>query len=167
VVVRAFVWLGLLEGALALFAYLLGYWTHGWRPGEPFEPSGAIYAQATTLTYAAIVMAQVGNALASRTRRISLLQIGLLTNRALLVGLLASIVLMLALIYVPPLANVFGFVSPTLGQWAVLLTFPFIVLSAEEGRKWWRRRHRRTDRIVSLGRRHIRSRAIYDKPPTT
>ncbi len=138
---RAFGWLGVLEGALALGAFFLGYWSSGWRPGQPLAADGALYAQATTLTYAAIVMAQVGNAFASRTRRVSVWRIGLLTNRALLLGLLLSIALMLALIYIPPLAEIFGFVPPSMGQWALLLTFPPIILLAEEGRKWWNRRY--------------------------
>jgi magnesium-transporting ATPase (P-type) len=138
--IRAFGWLGLLEGTLALLAYFMAFWTAGWRPGTPLVAEGELYAQATTLTYAAIVMAQAGNAFACRTRKVSLLQIGAFSNRALILGVLASLAIMLALIYVPPLARVFGFVPPTLPQWAVLTSFPFVMLLVEEGRKWLERR---------------------------
>jgi magnesium-transporting ATPase (P-type) len=140
VLLRAFAWLGLLEGVLALWAYLMGYWGAGWRPGQTLTPAGTIYAQATTLTYAAIVMAQIGNAIANRTRHVSLGRVGLLTNLALLGGILISATVMLALIYMPPLAEVFDFVPPRPAQWLVLATYPAILFLAEEGRKWWARR---------------------------
>jgi magnesium-transporting ATPase (P-type) len=138
--VRVFGWLGLIEGALVLGAFLMACWMVGWRPGAPFALAGAAYAQATTVAYAAIVLAQAGNAFAVRTRRTPLLSVGLLTNRALVVGVAGSLALMLALIYVPPLAQIFGFAPPTATQWAVLVCFPLIMLLAEEGRKGWERR---------------------------
>lgn len=137
---RVFAWLGPLEGLLALLAFFMAYWSAGWRPGMPLASEGALYAQATTLTYAAIVLAQVGNAFACRTRTVSLLQVGLFSNRSLILGVVASVALMLALIYAPPLAAIFSFVPPTLPQWAVLASFPVIILVAEESRKWWVRR---------------------------
>jgi Cation transporting ATPase, C-terminus. len=116
--------LGMLEGALALLAFFTVYWSAGWRPGMPMESSGEIYAQATTLTYMAIVMAQVGVAFASRTRRSSVFRIGLFTNRALVVGTLLSVVLMLALVYIKPLAALFNFVPPQPEHWVMLACFP-------------------------------------------
>ncbi|MFO7167115.1 MAG: cation-transporting P-type ATPase [Chloroflexota bacterium] len=142
--VRVFGWLGPLEGALALIAYFMAFWAAGWRPGAPPIADALVYAQATTLTYAAIVLAQVGNAFASRTRDASLFQVGLFSNRALLLGVLASLALMLALLYTPPLARIFGFVPPTPAQWALLASFPFVMLFAEEGRKWLARRRARS-----------------------
>jgi P-type Ca2+ transporter type 2C len=140
---RVFGWLGPIEGLLALLAFGVGLWSAGWRPGMEFAAEGAAYAQATTLTYAAIVLAQVGTAFACRTRRSSLFHIGLFSNRALVLGVLASLALMLALIYVPPLATIFGFVPPAAEHWAMLATFPLVMLLAEEGRKWFRRRQLR------------------------
>lgn len=146
---RVFAWLGPLEGVLALFAFLLAYWSAGWRPGAPLDASGVLYAQATTLTYAAIVLAQAGNALACRTRTTSLFRIGIFTNQALVVGILGSLALMLGLIYFPPLAAIFGFVAPTPQQWAVLASYPLIMLMAEEGRKWIVRRRQQVWEEVS------------------
>lgn len=149
VLMRSFAWLGVLEGMMALGAYFLGYWNSGWRFGQVLDgPGSPIYAHATTLAYAAIVMAQLGNALASRTRRVSLRQIGFFTNRVLLIGLFLSVALMVLLIYVPPLAILFGFEPPTMMEWFVLATFPVIILVAEEGRKHWAR-HRRQMRSAA------------------
>lgn len=148
VLFRAFGWLGLIEGALALGAYLMAA---GWNPFALPEGSLA-YAQATTLTYAAIVLAQVGNAFASRTRHTPLWQVGFLTNRALLIGVLISIAAMLALIYIPPVARIVGFVPPSPLQWLVVLSFAPILLVAEETRKWLLRRREVGRADVALDR---------------
>jgi magnesium-transporting ATPase (P-type) len=140
VIWRVFAWLGVVEGVLAMGAFMLAYWSHGWRPGMELATSGSIYMQATTLTYAAIVLAQAGNVFACRTRLLPIAQLGIFTNRALVAGVIASTILMLAMIYIEPLAQIFGFVPPTLTQWLVLATFPFIMLAAHEAAKWWERR---------------------------
>ena len=138
---RTFAMLGLLEGVLALLAFFAAYWSAGWRPGMPMDSSGDLYAQATTLTYMAIVMAQVGVAFASRTRRSSVFHIGLFTNRALVIGALLSVVLMLALVYIEPLAQLFNFAPPPPELWLLLISFPVIMLLVDEIFKWWQRRH--------------------------
>ncbi|MGQ9826477.1 MAG: cation-translocating P-type ATPase [Roseiflexus sp.] len=138
---RTFAILGMLEGALALLAFFAAYWSAGWRPGMPMESSGTIYAQATTLTYMGIVMAQVGVAFAGRTRRSSVFRIGLFTNQALVIGTLLSVVLMLALVYIEPLATLFNFVPPQPEHWIMLACFPGIMLMVDEIFKWWQRRH--------------------------
>ena len=59
---------------------------HGW-PAVPLAPVGTpVYALATTMTLACIVAAQVGAVFASRTDRASVLSVGLLTNRLVLLG---------------------------------------------------------------------------------
>lgn len=104
------------------------------------DDSGDLYAQATTLAYMAIVMAQVGVAFASRTRRSSVFHIGLFTNRALVIGTLLSVALMLALVYIEPLAELFNFVPPHSEHWIMLVSFPAIMLLVDEIFKWWQRR---------------------------
>ncbi len=136
---RTFALLGMLEGALALFSFFMAYWSAGWRPGMLLASSGDIYAQATTLTYMAIVMAQLGTAFASRTRRYSLFQLGPFTNRALVAGTITSFGLMLVLVYVEPLATLLGFVPPHPEHWILLACYPFIMLLADELFKWYRR----------------------------
>lgn len=58
------------------------------------------------------------------------------TGDMLLAGIAAELALMLALIYVPPLARAFGMSPPLAAQWRLLLFFPLVVLMAEELRKW-------------------------------
>ena len=101
----------------------------------PLAASGPLYIEATTMTLASIVFAQVGNVFACRTERESTLKVGLLSNRLVLVGIVVELTLLVLFIQTPLLQRVFG-VSPIHPYgWAVLLIFPCLLFLAEEGRK--------------------------------
>ena len=85
--VRAWIFLGLLEAGLVVGGFFFVLLRGGWSwdaatgAGAPLHP---LYQQATTMTFAGIVACQVGTAIASRTERASLRQVGPLTNPLLL-----------------------------------------------------------------------------------
>jgi calcium-translocating P-type ATPase len=133
---HAYAFLGVIEALLALGGFFWVYWLAGWRPGLPMASTGALYQRATTMTLAGIVAAQVGNVLACRSERESVLRLGLLSNRAVLLGIAAEVTILLALILIPPLATVFGLAPLSFAEWAPLLGFPVVLLVLEEGRKW-------------------------------
>ena len=60
------------------------------------------------MTFLGIVACQIGTAFAARTDRASLRSVGLFTNRLLLWGIAFELVFAAALVYVPPLQDVFG-----------------------------------------------------------
>jgi calcium-translocating P-type ATPase len=140
---RAYAFLGVIEAALAMFAFFWTYWLAGWRPGLPLAGEGDLYLRATTMTLAAIVAAQVGNVFACRTDRESVFRSGLFRNRLVLVGVAAEVALLLALIVTPPLARVFGLAPLAFEEWRILLAFPAVIVLLEEARKWVVRRGRR------------------------
>ena len=79
--VRAWLFLGLICAALQMagFFYVLG--GAGWSPGDPTgagHPLHHAYQQATTMTFLGMVMGQIGTAFAARTERASLRSIGVL-----------------------------------------------------------------------------------------
>ncbi len=132
---RAYGWLGMLEAALSLSAYFFAYWIAGWRPGLPMAESGPLYVTATTMSLAGIVACQVGNVFACRSDRQSIVRLGLAGNRRLLAGIGVELALLLALIYVPTIAAMFGLAPLTLKHWALLAVFAPLLLVLEEGRK--------------------------------
>ncbi len=132
---RAYGWLGLLEAALSMCAYFYTYWLAGWRPGEELASDGWLYFTATTMSLAGIVACQVGNVFACRSETQSILQLGFFSNRTLLLGIVIEIVILLHLVYLPPLARVFGLAPLQWQHWALLAIFPVIFLGAEELRK--------------------------------
>ncbi|MBI5902193.1 MAG: HAD-IC family P-type ATPase [Deltaproteobacteria bacterium] len=133
--VRAYLFLGPIEAALCLGAFFFAYRLSGWSPGETMSGSGAVYAVATTMTFAGIVATQIGNVFACRTGKDSVFTAGIFKNRFVLYGIAAEAVIMLLLIYVPPLARVFGFAPPGWKGWGLLLIFPVVMLASDEARK--------------------------------
>jgi calcium-translocating P-type ATPase len=137
---HAYGFLGMIEAGLALLAFVWTYYVAGWRPGAPMAAGGELYQRATTMTLAGIVAAQVGNVFACRTDRESLLRVGASTNRLVLLGVVAEVAILLALILVPPLRTTFALAPLGVLEWSPLLGFPFVVLGCEEVRKWAIRR---------------------------
>ena len=132
---RVFAWIGPLEGIAAMAAFFFAYLLAGWRPWEPLADSGTLYLQATTMTMAGIVMAQIGAGLGWRTNRRSIADIGLLTNHLLLAGIAVETGMVVLLAYTPGLADVFHMSGLGTWHWLFLLGWPPIVLGVEEVRK--------------------------------
>ncbi|MDI7275903.1 MAG: cation-transporting P-type ATPase [Anaerolineae bacterium] len=141
---RAWAWLGLLAAFFGMGAFFLYYWTNGYccrvapLPGE--EEVGRLYLAATTITLAAIVAAQIGNGLAVRTERSSTFSVGLFSNRYVNIGILTEVLIILALVYLPPLQRIFGTAPFAPQYWLVLLPVPAVFFLLEEARKWIVRR---------------------------
>ncbi|AHH96941.1 cation-translocating P-type ATPase [Kutzneria albida] len=141
---RAWGLLGSVSAVLALVAYFAVLLAGGWSPGAPVgggTPLHQVYLQATTATFVAIVACQLGTAFAARTEWASLASVGLTGNRLLLWGCGFEIAFTAALVYWPPLQEVFG--TAALPGWVLLLMlpFPFLVWGVDELDRW-RRRHR-------------------------
>lgn len=132
--VRAFFWYGLMGSLVSTAAYFFLNWTHGW-PGVPLAGTGIVYQMATTMTFAGIVMAQVGTVFACRTERASIFKIGFHTNRLVLAGIAAELLLLCALVYMPFLHGLFNTAPLGLREWAFLLWMPAAVLFIDELRK--------------------------------
>jgi magnesium-transporting ATPase (P-type) len=135
VLARVFGFVGPLEGLAAMASFLFAYVLSGWRPWEPLADEGTLYIEATAMTMAGIVMAQVGAGLAWRTNRRSIASVGLLSNRLLLVGIAVEVGMVALLVYTPALNEVFHTSALGPWHWLFLLAWPPIVLSAEEARK--------------------------------
>jgi P-type Ca2+ transporter type 2C len=145
VLFRGYFFLGSIVAFAGMAGFFFSYWINGWRPGLPLAASGPLYATATTMTLACIVAAQMGNAFASRTSRVSVFQIGLFSNRLLLIGVLVAIVLLAVLIYLPWLQPIFNTAPLGWRELLFLLIWPPVVLLADELRKWYIRRREATD----------------------
>jgi magnesium-transporting ATPase (P-type) len=120
----------------------------GWSPGDDTgagSPLHHAYLQATTTTFLGIVACQVGTALAARTERRSLREVGLASNPLLLVGIGFEL-LFAAVVVATPLADYLGMAVPPWDALLLLLPFPLVVWGADE---LWRARRRR--RLGSAG----------------
>ena len=144
--VRAWLFLGLVSAVLVSAGFLITLVRGGWSPGDPVGSGSALhhtYLQATTMTFVGIVACQVGTAFAARTDHASLRSIGVLSNRLLLWGIAFELAFTAALLWVPPLRDLFGTEPPSPGDLAMVLPFPFVVWGADELWRWRGRRHGR------------------------
>jgi magnesium-transporting ATPase (P-type) len=146
---RAWGVLGLASALLTTAGFLWVLVRAGWSPGADTgvgSPLHEDYLTATTMTFAGIVACQVGTAMAARTDRVSLLRVGLFSNRLLLVGIGFELVVSAAVIYLPWAQDVLGTRPLGLSELAVLCTFPVVVWGADEVfRAVGRSRRRRGD----------------------
>jgi hypothetical protein len=92
------------------------------------------------MTFAGIVAWQVGTAMAARTDYVSLLRIGVFSNRLLLAGIAFELIVAAGAIYLSPAQDLLG--TRPLGprHLLVLATFPVIVWAADELYRLVRRR---------------------------
>jgi calcium-translocating P-type ATPase len=140
--VRAWLVLGLTSAALVLAGFFFVLWRAGWSAGAATgagTPLHHAWVQATTMTFVGIVSCQVGTAMAARTERASLREIGVFSNRLLLWGIGFELAFTAALLYVPVLRDLFGMAPPPPAALALTLPFPVIVWGVDE----LRRRHMR------------------------
>ena len=120
-------WVGMLMGIVSLG---VGYWAF---------LSGLDMTTWRTMVFTTLTIAQMGNALAIRATHDSLWEIGLFSNRLMVIAVITTFMLQLALIYVPFLQGIFSTVALTGTQLGISLVVSLTVLAAVEAVKWFRR----------------------------
>ena len=142
---RAWLFVGLIAATLAMGAYFYVLLDAGWHPGDPVgagHPLHHAYLQATTMTFLAMVVCQIGTAFAARTDYASLRSVGVFSNRLLLWGIAFELTLAAMVIYLPPLQQLLSTAALPPRYLLVTVPFPFIVWGADELRRSLvRRRH--------------------------
>ena len=139
VMIRAFAILGLVEAAVSLTAFLVSLHAQGWRPGQELA-TGPMLLAASGAAFTAIVLGQVANAFACRSVDRPAWRIDVRTNPLLVAAILGELGLLLALLYVPPVAHVLGHAGPTAAGYLMAVMAIPAVLLADGLHKWFRRR---------------------------
>lgn len=145
---RSFLWLGLIETALCYAGYLAVYLFSGNAAMLGIDALNTIHwpilfpeiqdvtLAARTVFLAGVVFAQIGNAFACRTFSARNTQMGWGSNRTLLGGIGLSLLILAALIYLPPLQRAFGNHAYPPGLWLLLFLYPLVLYTLE----WLRKR---------------------------
>ncbi|HEX5840490.1 MAG TPA: cation-translocating P-type ATPase [Anaerolineales bacterium] len=126
---RDILWIGLLMGLVSLG---VGYIYYRMDPSD-----SAVWR---TMIFTTLTLAQMGNALATRSDRDTLWQIGLFSNRSMLGSVLLTLALQLAVIYVPFLNVAFSTTPLSLQELLISLAFGSVVFIAVEFFKWIRQK---------------------------
>jgi calcium-translocating P-type ATPase len=136
--VRAWLVLGATSALLVMAAFAFVLLRAGWRPGD--HVSGALHARATTTTFLAIVVCQVGTAFAARCDTASLRSVGVRSNPWLLGGIAFELVFAAALTWAAPLQDLFGTAAVGWDVLAFIAPFPVVVWGVDELRRRGRNR---------------------------
>ena len=105
-----------------------------------FEPDSVHWQ---TMVFGVLGFSQLAHVLAIRSERESLLTQGLLSNAPLAVAVGLTVALQLAVIYIPPLNEVFATEPLSFGELAVALAISALVFVAVEIEKWVKRKRGR------------------------
>ncbi|MBA5866913.1 MAG: HAD-IC family P-type ATPase [Nitrospira sp. CR1.3] len=132
---RTYFFLGLNSALLAMGAFFGYLFVNGWTWGTPLSWSSPLYKEATTVTLAGIVLAQVANVFACRSHRHSVFTLGWFTNPLILWGIIAEILLLALIIYTPMGNDVFGTKPVPSWIFGPLALGALVLLLTEEARK--------------------------------
>jgi Ca2+-transporting ATPase len=146
--------LGIVVQAIAqtgavLTAFGLGLlWHLGVAPLATGNPLSALLAYdwtgvdvqtAETMAFVTLSLAELFRAFTVRSERLSIFRLGFFSNRYLVAAVAASLVLLLATVFVPFLQPIFN-THPLAGrEWAVVLGLALVPAAAEELTKWYLR----------------------------
>lgn len=131
---------GVLETAAGFCAYATVLLSSGWHLGMALAPDDPVYRSAVTAYFAAVIVCQIGNVLIWRTTRQSVLEKGLLRNRAVLFGVLTEVLLAFIVIETEIGNRLFQTVPLPWSSWLLGVPFSILMLSLAEAMKAVRRK---------------------------
>jgi len=139
---RAYLFLGVLEAIVSMAAYFFVLYQGGWHWGVELNQYSLLYLQATTACFSAIIITQIVNVFLCKTPKHSIFAAPLFDNRIILWGV-ASEVLLLGIIDYTPWGNlIFGTAPLDNKVWLFVIPLALMMLALEEMRKWlWSFKH--------------------------
>lgn len=138
---------GLLIGLLTLAAFVVGAMRYTsvhdlsilWHmadlevPGNPLNALGLQHAR--TMAFVVLAVSQLLFALSLRSRTKGLLTLGLMSNRAMILALIAGVAVQMGVVYVPFMARAFRVVPLNAFDWVLVLALSMVPLLIAEAVK--------------------------------
>jgi sodium/potassium-transporting ATPase subunit alpha len=137
VLVRAYLYLGMLEAVAGMSAYFYVLYQGGWSWNLPLAPTSLLYLQATTACLAGIIATQIANVFACRSPNISIFTLGFLSNKLVLAGISIEVLLAAFIIYTPLGNSLFASAPIGADVWLLLIPFAILLLGTDELRKYF------------------------------
>lgn len=129
---------GSLIGTLTLAAFYWGLYEHGFSMGS-LEIPDEVLTYARTMAFVVLAASQLFYSLSMRSATKSIFQVGLFTNKPLIVAILAGLFLQLVVISVPFLASAFKVQNLSALDWGIVFCFALVPLTVNELIKVWLR----------------------------
>ena len=137
---RGYFFLGIIEAAAAMTAFLSFLLLHGWQYGTVILADPLLHRQAMTMTLLGAVTCQMLNGLTMRSWEFSAFSLGIFSNRLMLAAMAVEMVWVWTLLNVAAVQKVFNTAHVPLADLWILLPFPVLLFLSHEGYKWMRRR---------------------------
>lgn len=138
---RAFLLLGPTVALVEMAAFLLTFVAAGWRAGSPVE-TGRHLAAASGAAFAAVVLGQTGTAFACRSTSRPVGRMRRPPNRSLRLAVAVTVLLLVVMLAVPPVADLLHQAPPSPIGLLVALGAPAAVIAVDALAKWVGRRGR-------------------------
>jgi sodium/potassium-transporting ATPase subunit alpha len=135
VLLRAYLWLGLIQAAVSMAAFFFVLHLGGWQWGESLARHDPLYLTATTACLAAIVSAQLANLFVCRDPLSAAWRLPLRNNPMLLIGIVSELVLLALIVYTPLGQLLFGTAPLAADLWPIFAAAAGTLFVLEEGRK--------------------------------
>jgi Ca2+-transporting ATPase len=113
---------------------LLGLLQYNWRA------EGVDVQTAETMAFVTLTLCELLRAFTVRSERLSIFQIGLFSNRYMVGAVLLSLVLLMAVVFVPALQPIFNTHALSWTEWEIVIGLALIPAVSEEITKWFLRR---------------------------
>jgi Ca2+-transporting ATPase len=134
--------LGIVIQTIAIAGVTLG----AYGVGLQLHPEDVRVAE--TFAFVTLSASELLRAFTARSERYSLFRIGVFGNRYMVYAVASSLMLLLAVVYLPFLQAAFDTIPLTPGQWSVILPLLFIPALAAEVTKWAQRRAARRKAVA-------------------
>ncbi|PIY22157.1 MAG: ATPase, partial [Deltaproteobacteria bacterium CG_4_10_14_3_um_filter_60_8] len=138
---RGYFFLGVIEAAAAMAAFLGFLLMHGWQYGETVLADPHLQQQAMTMTLLGAVSCQVLNAWTLRSWEFSAFSLGFIANRLLLGAIALEMAWIWMLLYLAPVQKIFNTAAIPLADLWLLVPGPVILFVSHEVYKQQQRRH--------------------------
>lgn len=137
VLIRAYLYLGMLEALAGMSAYFYVMHQGGWSWAQPLAPASTLYLQATTACLAGIIVTQIANVFACRSPNVSIITLGIFSNRLVLAGIATEVLLAAFIIYTPLGNSLFASAPIGADVWLLLIPLAMLLLVTDETRKYF------------------------------
>jgi len=136
---RGYFFIGLIEAAAAMSAFISFLLLHGWQYGTVDLHNPLLQSQAMTMTLLGAISCQLVNVWTMRSWEFSAWSVGWTSNKLLLGAMVVELLWIWMLLYVEPVQKVFHTATIPLGDLWILAPFPILLFISHEVYKWRKR----------------------------
>ncbi len=122
---------GFLIGTLTIFAYVFGYFEHGYTPFDKEVPQITV-EYARTMAFMVLIVCQLFYSLALRNHQKSIFRVGIFSNKYLAGAIILGLMLQFIVIGIPLIQRAFHLQMPDVRSWGIIFALGLTPLLLNE-----------------------------------